>query len=1143
MSGPVDSVHQFVNESGPLPPAWSAPLTTITLAFTPMHAYIADFDPEESVQHPRLQLPSIPSSPPPSFRSRPPTPEEQTQVQEASTEENGDIWPAVDTSALAILERGYNSSENESDLVDTQGRGRYSFHGNNMLNSNTAEQRLWSVRHWEAWRRQGIDIAERWRRIAEIGKCIDLQDEDEVVTRLLEVATQESAFLPVSEQPDNAGPSKLVQAPFKTREVPKSSPDASVNGLRLYESAPAEVEESNTARPALTPALDITSSPIPPTTSPSWPMQSPSMSSGEQKSFPGIGTVRRARLKRFEAQRRESKMLSSVIDTPQHAPEPSTSSLNHVNHASVSATPEAETRSPIPNLFTRSPNVFSTDESSLNLGPEDAMTGPFRREGITSGLDKLEAILRRKGTSPIEPSSTKSPPSNVISRATLPEDQINGDRRSESENISGRLNYIKSSSATSGEDVKPLIPAMPTSTAHPAIQRSLSLAQRLSLEIDARRTQAATEVRERTETAKEEALNDAQAQNEVRAATIAAAEEINTTPKKVEAAAKTAIPAKSSTISPEIVIHGSNTQILPRSTGIRNQLALQAVAGGAASSEASSRKQSTKRLSRFLRPLVLGGKPTATASTPATSAPSHNLQMPIQNHASEATGAAQPLATLGMSIDPGARLEVEPLPVMTLPRAPPRLTTDPLSTENLRKLSHRTSRVPSALSKAPVSASESSSSDENAGLSSITSAKSDSESDSADDESTTRPPASSLVSYPSGAVPPSFSLSAALASESDREAAAASWKRSEDGRRYSAILSRPLSIKRKPPIPAKRWGGIWDRNSVQDRLPGASSSIMSLESSDELERQQLKASNTLPSSLAGVQEEEMTWETVGRHDMYDAGRRDSTWKVIGRDESPDRLDATLLDMLHVAQDNSPLTTDTNIQFEPKQPQDNLVSERLISFPASSRSSSDPFSASVPPEEPEEATRVLSGSAVSASVGPFADSPLAMSERRPSIGPRQPTLTTVSTLQRSHATRRPASMIRAARKSVSSFDSPGLPVPSTNEASKASLNTRPRHVYSSSVPNAATTASSTQYSAPQTPPRPKRPLPIQPINEDGVAVEHDQRPLTASDVAAQLGVTASAPPILAAGQSSEVTDLDLLLASLDENASTAVSDSY
>ena len=167
--------------SSPPPPPWSAPLTTITLAHTPMHAYLADFEAEveaqpseEAIAEPMPDspttaafmnalgggssgndegdsageaanstagmttdnnLPREPDSPPPEFRSRPPTPETRpvhagegmlTSTPGPDVESADEGWPDIDPDAIIEAERGYASSENELDLLSSQGRNQNS---------------------------------------------------------------------------------------------------------------------------------------------------------------------------------------------------------------------------------------------------------------------------------------------------------------------------------------------------------------------------------------------------------------------------------------------------------------------------------------------------------------------------------------------------------------------------------------------------------------------------------------------------------------------------------------------------------------------------------------------------------------------------------------------------------------------------------------------------------------------------------------------------------------------------------------------------------------------------------------------------------------------------------------------------------
>lgn len=535
--------------------------------------------------------------------------------------------------------------------------------------------------------------------------------------------------------------------------------------------------------------------------------------------------------------------------------------------------------------------------------------------------------------------------------------------------------------------------------------------------------------------------------------------------------------------------------------------------------------------------------------------------------------------------------EEEPsVPEMILPRAPPRVTSDPLSMDNLRKLSRHQERSPSLNSTESPSSSSGGDAEEVTSLSSPEESKSDSDSDSADEDSATHKPASSLVSLPSGVGPPSTSNSTVHGYDGQKELAAASWRRTEDGKRHSAILSRPLSIKRKPPpVPAKRWGGIWESTSVQENL------AKTLRLFDE--RPELASRNdarTMPGALSGVAEADEDanhWETVGQPVQplsVQPRLPNFAWETAGRDDDSNAPVLAQLAASATTRALSFLGLDGSQGFSAAAPPVPTIPQRHMQpvhqhpearrlppvppHPATAARSAasqvavldcDPFisendviarrlpcALSVPgqacaaPPLPSRPASILSiepsepaDDETFAQGNPFADLTPPRAQPNSADGPsgraRSPS---GSLLQRSGATRRPQSLAYPSPQSRSgdmtrSPSSPSVSNP-PNETVRATLNNRPRHVYSSSVPNATLSPSSPRRERP----RPRRPLPIPPISEDlftgpvAAANEQSSIPLT-NDTPREPADSAeiTSPP----QEQSDVTDLEVMIAQMED----------
>ena len=415
---------------------------------------------------------------------------------------------------------------------------------------------------------------------------------------------------------------------------------------------------------------------------------------------------------------------------------------------------------------------------------------------------------------------------------------------------------------------------------------------------------------------------------------------------------------------------------------------------------------------------------------------------------------------------------------MTLPRAPPRVTTDPLSEDNLRRLSRhqdRPTNLRSSLSHSSSSEAESEATSE----SSFDNAKSDSDSDSADDEST-RKPASTLVSYPAGAPPPTVTVASRVQQfEGQKEIAAASWRRSEDGRRHSALLSRPLSIKRKPPpVPAKRWGGIWDK-SIQlfDNLE------------EEFNNALAEGSSGMPGSLLSrvTEDEEPGWQTVGQPNGPLAPRLPNfAWETAGRDDVPPvGAVARAASLLPIGERSAlPQAQQQLPRRLPPLPAP-TVAHSALQAALSSRPerAEQPFAAehhhtgitrsTVNTERPSLHHSLSEPSGVAEAANLSQDQIEADRDEDGVIEStsafRRPSAPMSGSLRRAPATRRPQSV--SYPRQIPSTP-PQSPTGSVNppEAIRASLNARPKHVYSASLPT---------NNLPISPSKPRRPLPTPP----------------------------------------------------------------
>lgn len=952
----------------PAPPPWTAPQSTITLAFTPMHAYIADFEQSQgeldepdspttaafmaalgqsspSVQRlRRIAAEREPDSPPPEFRSRPPSPQVAAigGTGAIAIEQAEDDWPEIDPDSVSVRSRGYRSSEDEADLLAAAKGSLASTPGDSATEDATEiALRRWQLRRWEAWRRQGIDAEQRWRRLHDTGhQAVDAPNESQSVT-----SVQDRSSTEVQEAPPSNNATVLqsneVSVPIESLVPPRPIADPPVTTSTTAE-AVARVQEavripssSTLLRPQPGPLPAREPSPAPSGSSSSEPRSSlvSEPKSGVSASrFPSLGTVRRARLARFEQQRQTSKTMSSVIDTS-----PASSAVG---------------------LPIRKPTLPAASQ------PIEAATTPASARGSQSAQDAVadKGSPRDQQVQPLAPNLTIEPAHDgsrqrsgtITAQTRMPEQKV------PEQEVSG-------------------------APVHPGPTQSI--AKRLSAEIEARN-----------------AVLDS-------FGPLASAQTSN-----AEGAAA---------VSPIVI-----------------------------SPLASSHSES---------------KAAPAASYAATSAPSTPKAKKKRTSGAVANRISRLIKSQTASKQP-EQAQKDP-PEMTLPRAPPRVTTDPLSVDNLRRLSRHQERpvhLRSSLSQS--SSSEQGYSDSDSESSFENRAKSDSDSDSADDEST-RKPASTLISFPGGAPPPSATVSSLSQSEDQKEVAAASWRRSEDGRRHSALLSRPLSIKRKPPpVPAKRWGGFWDK------------SVQLFDNFEQEVSNALAERSTMPGSfLSRVredEEEEPEWQTVGQPQPPVAPRLPSfSWETAGRDEPVPGAVARAIAALSVNDRTGSHDANVAPRAQPQLPR------RLPPLPVSAQPSDAPGQA-------DQTSHVLAEQATSsrgsvphdmpARQKPlFATLPKDGSVSEPSLEPNEPlsaiaplrTSSNTGSLRRTGATRRPQSVSHPRQALPSPPVSPnGSAYPP--DGTRASLNARPRHVYSNSLP---------VNSFPGSPSRPRRPLPTPPAD--------------------------------------------------------------
>lgn len=697
------------------PPAWEPPLTTITLQFTPIHAYLSAY--HDSVESGPIastsNVPLIPDSPPPDFRSRPPSPELSENRpnlhglnRRASTSE--DSLPDIDLDTIEERSRGYASSENEFDLLSSQGRHA----GTSTPPTEAPNSELpfieykslrWQLRHWEAWRREGMSLDERLRRLTQDHRpptpTHDLPDEigqtrDDEPSALAEVREQSNPNLTVES-------SRAQRSTLEAEhEAPvRNATDASLSAPRL---APVATwhEPSRQRSPVHS------------------DLSAPSGSNISNPRFPSVGTIRRARLKRFEVRRQNSRSMAAVVDTGAMASNDFSHSLadrsEHANAPPARRGASAERVEDSQDDMREQIRLARLAAVTDRLAEESSVLSPVadEQEGMPTGVHRASA----------EGNHDASPPQNAAAHSSM------------------------------------LSESLPNTVSR---QGPHQLARQLAEQVAARQANAA---RSMTAVA-DVTCPDASIVSD---ATHAASE----------------LPSPSATSS---ALGDSSSSARPPTqteTAVAEPLVRQ-----------------SSRISRLFRP-NMGPRDQVSSATRRTQSPGEPQSNPVKpNHRS--------IANL--------------LPMMTLPKAPPRITSDPLSTDNLRKLSRRQAqpsepRITEAVASTSGSSAEGSDDDSATEPDDETASDSDSDSDSADDESTKKP-ASTIVSYPGGQAPPSVGNITSYASESDRQAAAASWRRTEDGRRHSALLSRPLSIKRKPPpVPPKRWGGVWDREAIQERL-------------------------------------------------------------------------------------------------------------------------------------------------------------------------------------------------------------------------------------------------------------------------------------------------------------------------------------
>lgn len=973
----------------PAPPPWSPPTETITLAFTPIHAYLSAY--HDSVDQPAASTshstphPPVPDSPPPAFRSRSPSPEagpsssrSDTRRTSLSSSDNASL-PDVDLDALEERSRGYASSENEIELLNSQGRhsGTSTPPADNAHGESTKGLR-WQLRHWEAWRREGVSLEDRLQRLQQWSTTI-----------------QEQASLDSSSATTLARPiERIADVSHTAAAAAPQTPPATVRlGSARLEPSPLVTPVERQASPARS------------------DLSHPAGSGVSQPRFPSVGTVRRARLQRFEAERQHTKSMSAVVQNS-----PATSSVGLPRQGSATKNHQAPGSVP--------------PSASTNVESESS------REQVR--LAMLQAALDRHAT--VEATS--------VEEALAHRTQV-GDDTGPSQ-PSGLV-----------ETVMPAIPPTEqaessTSTSEPSTESELAkpthqLARQLAAEIEAKRTSTASE---------ETSHAHAGCQRE-------------------------SMPGEST----------SSTSRIPP-----------AFATPPESHSPSKVKTAASRISRIFRP-NMGPRPQ-----PARKAVVEEETSVTRKPAPSEAPQPEQSTTL---------------PVMTLPKAPPRLTTDPLSTDNLRKLSRRQLRPPSVHGAA--SASSSSSEDESRSPSTSEDQNSDSGSDSADDESTKKPP--STISHIGPRAPPS-AVSTVYAHDSEREAAAASWRRTEDGRRHSAILSRPLSIKRKPPpVPPKRWGGVWDRDAIQERLRRSFNLLDDDEqaspASDSPTRMQgsralHSARQVMPGTLATVAEDEKPWEVVGQDTAPTASTSSASWEVVGQNEasSSNSDNARFFARAQATGREFPSTS----QYQHMYSEADFSNSRRLPPPPPPR---------FPPASPDLTSPASTPSEREADSLPPA-----------SISPR-PSPAMRSSLQRTSAVRRPQSMMGPRQRAYSSeSNTQALPEnvvrssPPSPEV-RSRLSTRPRHVYSASVPNAELLQTQ------QPPTVARRPLPpLPPENNDFTPRSLPRSERMSFNTVPSVAETVIAPDASAStpvqNPVQEYTDLEVMLASMDDRAPGSVS---
>lgn len=975
----------------PAPPAWSPPLQTITLAFTPMHAYLSAYhDPADQastgISQPTSRA-AIPDSPPPVFRSRSPSPEAgpsnlgRIRQQSIGSRSDAMSLPDVDLDALEERSRGYASSENEVDLLNSQ--GRHSGTSTPPLDSAHGDSRQglrWQVRHWEAWRREGISLEERLQRLQEWKKN-SIQQVDTGIA------------VPSFAQETNS------------RNTPEESSHSTLEESGTSPSDPAVHRDTANEHGQGSPTrIDLSQAAV---------------SGGSQPRFPSVGTVRRARLQRFEAERQHSKSMSAVVQSS-----PASSSVSLPRGRMI--------------------QQLSTDAST----PPSKTNAEHSRPSEEVRLATLQAAL---GRHPIHEVSTTG--------VTLDTSSEQATRRP-----------ADASGLPASEPSMHVVPEAETSAsgqALPSAGPAHQLARQLAAEIEGKRT----------------STSSSQISNAVPSTSL-------TESSQAEFAVSADTNATSE--SPDTSTARSNSP---------TKAATEAV------SSAKHLQKAASRISRLFRP-NMGPRPQPPRSDV------NKQELPKNSGQITRTDSPAVVASTSM-------------PIMTLPKAPPRLTTDPLSTDNLRKLSKHQLRSPSMHGAA--SPSSSSSEDETDSDSSSAENRSDSGSDSADDESTKKPP--STVTHLGARAPSSLVSSFANTNEVDREAAAASWRRTEDGRRHSALLSRPLSIKRKPPpVPPKRWGGVWDRDVIQERLKRSFNLLDIAEQADSDEmatpHQSGRSTDTanhpvMPGTLpSGVEND--NWEVVGQDLSPAPSTPPAHWEVFGQP-----VDA------HYTNDG----TEANLA---RRTESTLLSNHIYSEAdfSTMRRQFPPIRA---------ADRLLATADI-----PQRNVPVRFV---PSETPLGDFVTTGKSLQRSSAVRRPQSMLGMSQRVPPVTDSIGgkaesarLSPPSPEIRSR--LSSRPRHVYSASVPSVSIAQNTQQPSvttrrplpplptgsgvgsAPYTPRRSERSTVLAPSASERSAAAVEARPTLTpnSDIVSPSARVHAPSP---GSRIQEYTDLEVMLSSMDE----------